>query len=212
VKLSPEDLKKAMSYKTGGELYIIAHARSHEYTSEAAEAARAEIERRQLDVPTLGRLFAVAELAAAEKSRKSDIGENASTKIRSSAGNGASGCALGLFLILGIIGAIIYGGYEGLDSLGLIPHAEEAVISARGDWLVGESKECVSATLNSESAAIARKDQGYALASLPCDGGPEHKMNVTFYGREVQPEYKTISWKCTRNEASFTCYQTGGQQ
>lgn len=92
------------------------------------------------------------------------------------------------------------------------------MISARSDWLVGESKECWSATVNSDGAALLKKEVGYAMFSVSCDDGPEHKMTVTFYGRKVQTEYGAVGWRCTRKEGSFmsdnsfTCYQTGGQQ
>ena len=125
MKHSPEDLQKTMSSKTDEDLYSILHAHSKEYTPEAAEAARAEIERRHLDVSTLGHL-----LAAAEQSWKSNIEESTNPTTRP---NNDGLVGLGLLAILGIIGAIIYGGYEGLDSLGWIPHREEAVISARSD-------------------------------------------------------------------------------
>ena len=113
---------------------------------------------------------------------------------------------------------MIYGGYGWLDSIGWISHREDTVISAQSDWLVGESKECMSATLDRDSAAFLGKEVGYAMSFVSCDDGPEHKMKVTFYGRKVQIEYKIASWRCTRNEVSFLndnsfiCYQTGGQR
>jgi hypothetical protein len=116
-------------------------------------------------------------------------------------------CALAFFLIL-----LAYGLFSWMDESGWISHREETVISVRSDWLVGESKECWSATLDSDGAALSRKEIGYAMSSISCDDGPEHKMEVTFYGRKVQPEYKLVSWRCTRNVISFTCYQTGGER
>ena len=107
---------------------------------------------------------------------------------------------------------IAFGVYGWVDSAGYISHREETVISARSDWLVGESKECTTSTLNSDSAALLNKSIGFAMASVACDGGIDHKMEVTFYGRKVQPEYNTVTWRCIRNETSFTCYQTGGQR
>jgi hypothetical protein len=124
----------------------------------------------------------------------------------------------GCLIILCILGYAIYGGYEWLDSIGWISHREDTTISARSDWLVGESKECWSATLNNDGAAQLAKEIGYTMSYVSCDDGPEHKMKVTFYGRTVQPEYKVVSWRCTREQTSFisdntfTCYQTGGAQ
>jgi hypothetical protein len=93
--------------------------------------------------------------------------------------------------------------YSLLDDLGWISHREVSVISARSDWLVGESKECWSPTLNNDRAALLGKEAGYAMSSVACDDGPQHTMAITFYGRELQPEYKVVNWRCTRNEVSF---------
>lgn len=124
---------------------------------------------------------------------------------------GTLGC---LFTII-FFGAIIYWAYSGLDSAGWISHTEETVITAQDNWLVGENKACVSIPLDSESARLTNKDFGYAFSKIECDDGPTHDMKVTFYGRENQPEYKGIMWRCTREEVSFSnentfkCVQTG---
>ena len=108
--------------------------------------------------------------------------------------------------------------YSFLDESGWISHQEETVISARSDWLPGESKECLSYTRKRDWTTFQNKEVGYAMPWVKCDDGPYHHMKVTFYGRKVQPEYQTIGWRCRRNEASFlndnsfTCYQTGGER
>jgi hypothetical protein len=109
-----------------------------------------------------------------------------------------------------ILGYAIYLGYGWFDSVGLIPHREETVISARSDWLVGESKECVSMTPSQTDVVLSNKEIGSAMSSVSCDGGAEHNMVVRFYGRRMQPEHGSVIWRCTKEEASFTCYQTGG--
>jgi hypothetical protein len=117
-----------------------------------------------------------------------------------------------------VAGTVLYGIYTFADYKGYIQHTCETTISVQSDWLVGESKECWSATLNSDRSALLGKEVGYAMSSVFCDDGPEHKMKIAFYGRKVQTEYKVVSWRCTRNEVSFlngnsfTCYQTGGKQ
>jgi hypothetical protein len=112
-------------------------------------------------------------------------------------------------LILGAISiALIYGGYSAIDSVGWIPHRQETVITARENWFVGESKDCISYPLDGSAAAISAKPQGYSVAEIGCDDGPGHSVNVTFYGRMQQPEYTWIRWRCIRNERSFTCKQT----
>ena len=57
-----------------------------------------------------------------------------------------------------------------------------------------------------------KKPTGYAISQVNCDGGPEHSVKITFFGRTEQPEYAWITWRCTRNEDSFTCKQTGASQ
>lgn len=86
-----------------------------------------------------------------------------------------AGAGLGCLILLCFVGFAIDGGYEWLDSIGWISHREETVISARNDWLVGESKECSSPTLNSHGAALLGEQIGYAMSSVSCDDGPEHK-------------------------------------
>ncbi len=120
-----------------------------------------------------------------------------------------------VFLCLAI-GVLCMIGYAWLDQTGRAGHPEDTAITVGSGWLVGESKECLSAPLNAEGAAQSGKPIGYAMSSVTCDGGPDHSMKVRFYGREIQAEYKTVSWRCVRNEVSFldgvsfTCYQTGG--
>jgi len=117
-----------------------------------------------------------------------------------------------------VIGTIVYGIYAFADYEGYIQHTVETTITARSDWLVGESKVCYSGTLNSVGAALLGKEVGYAMSSVSCDDGPDHKMKVTFYGRKVQTDHAFANWRCTRNEVSFlnnnsfTCYQTGWAQ
>ena len=122
----------------------------------------------------------------------------------------ATGC--GCLFLLCLVGYAIYGGYGWLDSLGWVPHQEETTISARSDWLVGESKECRSYTRQSDWPFFQDKDVGYAMPWVKCDDGPDHKMSVMFYGRKVQPEYEVITWRCTKRSDSFICYQTGGER
>jgi hypothetical protein len=81
----------------------------------------------------------------------------------------------------------------------------------------GESKLCWSPALNSTEATLRNKEVGYALSSLDCDhGGDMHSMRVKFFGREIQPEYDTVIWRCVWEQPStfdnytFTCYETGG--
>lgn len=114
-----------------------------------------------------------------------------------------------------VIGYVIF---TFADNRGYIQHTVETTISARSDWLPGESKECLSYTRKREWATFQDKEVGYAMPWVKCDDGPDHHMKVSFYGRKVQPEFQTIGWRCTRNEVSFlndnsfTCYQMGGER
>jgi hypothetical protein len=125
------------------------------------------------------------------------------------------GC--GCWIVILIIGIAIYVGYGFLDSTGWISHQEDTIITARSDWLVGESKVCRSITLNHAEAFRLSKETGYTMSYISCDDGPEHKMRVTFYGLKLQGN-RIINWRCTRGDTSFlnnnafTCYQTGTQQ
>lgn len=94
--------------------------------------------------------------------------------------------------------------YTWLDAAGRISHEEESSITAQTDWLVGESKYCESTPI------LDAQRNGYAVASLRCDEGPEHLTKIHFWGRELQPEYVTVYWKCTREESAFTCYESSG--
>lgn len=114
-------------------------------------------------------------------------------------------------VLAGLLIFMSFGIYEWLDGQGYVPHTVEATIQAQQNWLVGESKDCASSTLDSNGAARQNKSVGYALAFVLCDGGPNHAMNITFYGREEQPEYEVVTWRCARQAGSFTCWQSGGR-
>jgi hypothetical protein len=128
--------------------------------------------------------------------------------------NKASDVAMGYgcLVLLGIIGAVCYWAYTGIDSIGWMGHREDSVITAQANWFVGESKDCMSYPLDDKTAQSIKKPTGYAISQISCDGGPEHNVKITFFGRTEQPEYAWVSWRCTRNEDSFTCKQTGASQ
>jgi hypothetical protein len=82
--------------------------------------------------------------------------------------------------------------YKWVDATGRISHEEESSIAAQTDWFVGESKYCQS------SPILDVPRNGYAVASLKCDEGPEHLTKIHFGGREQQPEYVTVYRKCAK--------------
>jgi hypothetical protein len=118
--------------------------------------------------------------------------------------------AVSLLILIIVICFVVFGGaigYNWLDSLGLIPHQEEGSITAQANWFVGESKTCTSLPL---SAPTEGKGIGYALSYLRCDEGPVHQVRIRFLGREEQPEYLTVYWKCTRKDSGFECDELSG--
>ena len=93
-------------------------------------------------------------------------------------------------MILCVLVAAIYAGYQWLESVGYISHSVETVVTAQGKWFVGETKVCTSAI----------KESPFAYVS--CDDGPEHKVKITFFGREKQGS-NFATWNCKRNDLSF---------
>ena len=115
--------------------------------------------------------------------------------------------------------------YDLADLEGWIPHQEESWISADGTWLVGESRICTSSPYRSDPvldeferkinadtvAPEPQRSVGYAFSNLTCDAGPAHRITITFWGRRDQPEYVSVSWKCTRGGSDFTCAEISGK-
>jgi hypothetical protein len=116
---------------------------------------------------------------------------------------------LGWFIALAFFAMIAYAIYQGLDSFAWVPHRVDTVVTAQANWFVGESKNCSSYPLDSQTARSLKEPKGYGVARIGCDDGPEHSVKVTFYGKLEQPEHRWLSWRCTRNQDSFTCKQTG---
>jgi hypothetical protein len=123
-----------------------------------------------------------------------------------------SGKGLGCLVLLGAAVGICYWIYTGIDSAGWMQHSEESTITAQGNWFVGESKDCISYPLGPKTAQEMGKPKGYAPSKISCDDGPEHSVQITFFGRTEQPESTWVTWRCTRHESSFTCKQTGSSQ
>ena len=122
----------------------------------------------------------------------------------------------GVLILLGIIFGCRWG-YEALDSYGWIPHTEKTRISFAENWLGGESKHCWSVPVDHKSASITNTPEGYAFGEVDCDSNElsTHEMDVTFWGRKNQPEYKLVLWDCIRNKSSFgnesfVCYEKSG--
>ena len=203
---SSEELKKMMRAKSDMELYSLLHVHSQDYTLYALGIAEAEFNRRQLDEQAMRQMVAASARGSEEKAGGT---KEAAREPVSDTKERARGWSRLILLIFA--GYALYGGDEWLDSIGWISHQENTSISARSDWLVGESKECRSATLDGDGAALTGKKVGYAMSAVSCDDGPEHKMEVTFYGRIEQLDHKLVKWRCTKGYLGFTCWQTGAE-
>jgi hypothetical protein len=110
-----------------------------------------------------------------------------------------------------VAGLLLYGIYLAADESGYISHSVESTVTARQDWLVGETKECFSPVLDWNTALRIGKKTGNSTTSFHCDDGPEHIINVTFFGNPLQPEHKVALWRCKRETDGFTCHQTGAE-
>jgi hypothetical protein len=215
------EMKLIIKGKSNVELYEILsdHERLNIYSDAEIIIVCEELRRRNLNIPIPNQFDIEVEVNRdnAEEEKKVSSAtvlhpsvrkEEAYANVISSIENIVKFC----FIVLVLIGLPfgIFEIYSWMDKSRQIAHQEETVITARSDWLVGESKDCWSATLNSDVSAHLGKESGYAMSSISCDDGPEHEMKVTFYGQKVQIEYKVVNWRCSRNEISFTCNQTGG--
>lgn len=119
--------------------------------------------------------------------------------------NGVLG-SLVFFLFLALV---VWGLRHVFDSTGYVSHDVHSTITAQSDWMVGESKDCMSFPLDADTARAQGKQAGYAFSYVNCDNGPEHNITITFWGAEYQPGKTEAEWNCKRTSDSFVCKQTG---
>ena len=72
-------------------------------------------------------------------------------------------------IIVALVSGIGYGTYQGLDSVGLVPHREDSIITAQANWFLGESKDCLSYPVDADTARTIKKIKDT----------PSHKSGVT---------------------------------
>ena len=146
METSSDNLQETMRSKTDEELYLLLRVHSQDYSLQALSVASEEFQRRQLDEQTISRITASAEKALEEKSGKDGTDRMPLSDAKETA------MGWGCLVLLCLVGYAIYGGYGWLDSVGWdCAHREDTAITARSDWLVGESKECVVyPTLNAD--------------------------------------------------------------
>ncbi len=212
------EMKLAVTGKSNVELYKILsdHEQLNIYSDAEIIIVCEELRRRNLDIPVLKHFDTEDEVnkdnTVEEKEISSVTVVHPFVHKKEVYANVINSIGKFCFIALVFTGLLagIFGIYSWLDESRQIAHQEETVITARSDWLVGESKDCRSATLSSDVSSHLGKESGYAMAYISCDDGPEHQMKIRFYGQKIQTEYKAVNWRCTRNEVSFTCNQTGG--
>ena len=120
------------------------------------------------------------------------------------------------WIFLAVLYGICAGVYQAWlwwDRSGYRSHVVSSQITAEGEWLPGETKECVSRPLTDRQDE--EHDAGDFFADIECDKGPKHNVRIEFYGRQEQPEVKMFAaWRCTRkpissaSDAAFVCKQT----
>ena len=112
-------------------------------------------------------------------------------------------------VLLLIAALLCWATYKGLDSVGWIPHRVDSAITAQENWFVGEAKQCISDSLDEQTAKVWNKPDGSVVEHVNCDDGPEHHVRITFWGQRKQKGIAWATWSCTRESSSFTCKQTG---
>ena len=115
----------------------------------------------------------------------------------------------GRLVLIVVAGGFLITGYFDLDDKGWIPHRIATRITAKNNWLVGETKACDSHALTQSEADAAKQHRGYAVGEIYCDDCPYHQMNVTFWGKINQPDAVIVDWRCTRTADSFECKEVG---
>jgi hypothetical protein len=104
---------------------------------------------------------------------------------------------------------MIAGGMAVGDEAGWISHNRDTTITAQSDWLVGESKVCISFPLDVDTAAYVGADKNDVTRRMNCDRGPEHQIPVTFWGQVKRSDHRAaggINWRCVKKSDGFVCY------
>jgi hypothetical protein len=114
-----------------------------------------------------------------------------------------------VLVVLSFLAAMFYGCWTVVDEAGWISHNRDTTITAQSDWLVGESKVCISFPLDAEFAAYVGAEKNDVTHRMNCDKGPDHEMPLTFWGRVKRPEHRAaggVNWRCVKKSDGFVCY------
>ena len=117
---------------------------------------------------------------------------------------------LGIGLVINLPGLVLMA-YDGMESIGLIPHDRTLNVYMGSNWLIGENRTC-SLTFEYDSNKKELTDKLYGLV---CPIGDErlepHNITVTFKGATSHTSRfgnkVTVAneWRCTRSSDRFTC-------
>lgn len=125
--------------------------------------------------------------------------------IMSDSSSDAFGC--GCLILLAFIVGGGFVAYKAADDAGWVQHTKTVDMYMKGDWIVGEDREC-DGYQNPDPG-----NGGFSMSSLFCPTGyftqQGHNISVTFWGKVSRPEaWKNqiiLHWQCTRTSDSFTC-------
>jgi hypothetical protein len=105
------------------------------------------------------------------------------------------GGVIGVLLLFAIGISVCLAVYRGIDGSGWVPHGEETTVLIRGEWLVGEFRDCQM-----------QKHRDVHLLDCSFLQGDPHDFPVKYWGRlDREMSGKPWVWRCQKMEASITC-------
>jgi hypothetical protein len=108
----------------------------------------------------------------------------------------------GIFLVaLAVSAAVAF--YQSCDQNGQVPHTTTVDVYMKGDWLVGENRECLG-------VQGAPPPHTNLIGSLFCPAdtnvfADSHNISVKFWGR-IDRAGTQHRWRCRRESDGFTCW------
>jgi|GEM_PF-6604810 len=116
-----------------------------------------------------------------------------------------------MLIVAALILSLVVGIYGSIDRSGFIPHTATVDLYMKGEWLVGENRQC---------QAFGFWDSKHlGIKTIFCPGDAEtlsqtqtpHNLAIKFWGRIERPDadsatWPNFEWRCTRQSDGFTCY------
>ena len=120
----------------------------------------------------------------------------------------------GCLFLLGLVGWGGYAAYNAIQDSGWASHTQAVDVYMKGDWLVGENRECQGL-----QNIPMKGEQTTGIIALYCPldfySDTPHNISIKFFGKTVRPElsiapYTTnpqphFQWRCSRSSEGFTC-------